>query len=224
MIIDVQGCQVLIPDNAANEMPLIFALGEGIDGVSAMSEFMECRAVIAALPVSDWNAELTPWPAPPLRRGKEFAGNAIRTLERLDALGDSIPAQLETVCNIAVSERLLIGYSLGGLCALWVLTQRSGFVGAASASGSLWYDGFKEYLSNHAVNAHAVYLSLGDAEPRTRDKRLSLVADNTLEIYDRLIKSGINVFFEWNVGNHFVNAPERSARGADWLCKNARLS
>ena len=98
--------------------------------------------------------------------------------------------------------------------------MRDCFDGVASVSGSLWYDGFDEYIGGHAVNAHAVYLSLGDAEPRTRDKRLSRVGDSTLAVYDRLTKTDIRTVFEWNPGNHFADATKRSARGADWLCKN----
>ena len=220
MTTDLNGLSVFIPDDAEAELPLICALGEDVSGINAIAGFMDCKAAIVALPVDDWNAELTPWPAPPLRRGKPFAGNADKMLERLDRLMSELPAMLKSNMGITVSKCLLIGYSLGGLCALWAATMRGCFDGVASISGSLWYDGFDEYIGEHAVNAHAVYLSLGDAEPRTRDKRLGRVGDSTLAVYDRLTKMDIRTVFEWNPGNHFADAPKRSARGADWLCKN----
>ena len=210
----------MIPDGINADAPLIFALGEDAGGINAIADFMKCNAVIAALLVNDWNADLTPWPAPPLRRGKPFTGNADRTLERIDKLMIELPALLKSEAGIAISKRLIIGYSLGGLCALWSTTMRKYFDGAASISGSLWYDGFEEYIDAHVGNASSVYLSLGDTEPRTRDKRWGRVGDSTLAIYNHLTHLGIKTAFEWNPGNHFVDAPKRSARGADWLCQH----
>ena len=144
-------------------------MGEDVSGINAIAGFMDRKAAIVALPVDDWNAELTPWPAPPLRRGKPFAGNADKMLERLDRLMSELPTLLKSNMGITVSKCLLIGYSLGGLCALWAATMRDCFDGVASVSGSLWYDGFDEYIGGHAVNAHAVYLSLA-----TRNRVLAI--------------------------------------------------
>ena len=144
MTTDLNGLSVFIPDDAEAELPLICALGEDVSGINAIAGFMDCKAAIVALPVDDWNAELTPWPAPPLRRGKPFAGNADKMLERLDRLMSELPALLKSNMGITVSKCLLIGYSLGGLCALWAATMRGCFDGVASVSGSLWYDGFDE--------------------------------------------------------------------------------
>ena len=104
MTTGLNGLSVFIPDDAEAELPLICALGEDVSGINAIAGFMDCKAAIVALPVDDWNAELTPWPAPPLRRGKPFAGNADKMLERLDRLMSELPTLLKS--NMPVNRIL----------------------------------------------------------------------------------------------------------------------
>ena len=62
MTTGLNGLSVFIPDDAEAELPLICALGEDVSGINAIAGFMDCKAAIVALPVDDWNAELTPGP------------------------------------------------------------------------------------------------------------------------------------------------------------------
>lgn len=198
--------------------PLIIAIGEDGAGICDIARAMHMPAVLAALPVSDWNAELTPWPAPELRRGQPFSGGADATLERVRL---ALPTLHEVLCGAGLVPRasIIMGYSLAGLCALWCATRMYGFDGAASISGSMWYDGFCDYLSGHALHVRAAYLSLGDAEPRARNERLRRVGECTLQAHELLRGAGINAHFDWNHGNHFSEVHARMARGADWLCE-----
>ena len=221
MELNLCGCYAYVPDDAAGELPLICAIGESSEGVAAIAMLMHNPAVIAGIPVGDWNDDLTPWPAPPLGKGSEFTGHAEDTLAQLNALLPQLTEQVENL-GITVGAHIILGYSLGGLFALWAVTRCTCFDGAASISGSLWYDGFDEYISAHAVQARAVYLSLGDAEPLARNRRLAHVGESTLTIADTIKTYSVKSVFEWNRGNHFADPPMRCARGADWLCENIR--
>lgn len=200
------------------DAPLIIMIGEEGAGLCDIARAMHVPAVLAALPVSDWNAELTPWPAPELRREQPFSGGADATLERVRL---ALPALREALGRAGLVPRasIIMGYSLAGLCALWCATRMQGFDGAASISGSMWYDGFCDYLSEHAPHVRAAYLSLGDAEPRARNERLRRVGECTLQTHSMLCDAGINAHFDWNKGNHFTDVHARVARGADWLCE-----
>ena len=166
----------------------------------------------AAVSVSgyDWNRDLSPWPAEPaFKRGEAFRGEGPSHLRRLT---DAISA-LEADLGWHVESRCLAGYSLAGLFALFAGYECGLFESVVSASGSLWYDGFPDYMQERKPHFARAYLSLGDREPVTRNPRLASVGECTLRAADILRASGVQTQFEWNPGNHFQDAPGRLARG-----------
>lgn len=129
-----------------------------------------CRpfALTAYSPV-DWNRDFTPWPAPALSpKAESFAGDGAATLQWaqstwLPEVQHRIPADSAARC--------LLGYSLGGLCALWMVHQCDAFSGCACCSGSLWYDGWADYMESHGIArpGSRVYLSLGKKKRNGRE-------------------------------------------------------
>ena len=159
---------------------------------------------LLAFPAEDWDRDLTPWRAPGLRgKDPEFGGEAGAFLEKLLRA----VAEAEAALRSKPPVKLLMGYSLGGLFALWAGTRTDEFALIASVSGSLWYDGWCEYLAEHPCRAERVYLSLGEKEPRARNPRMGRVGQCTEETADLLRASGIETVMEWNPGGHF-NEPE----------------
>ena len=70
-----------------------------------------------------------------------------------------------------------------GLFSLWMYGRHESFVGCISASGSLWFPGWINYL--HTINRKAVvYLSLGRKESKTKNKLMCTVGQNTIETYN----------------------------------------
>ena len=55
----------------------------------------------------------------------------------------------------------IAGYSLAGLFALWSVYQTDLFDWAASISGSLWFDGFLEFMKANTPKVKFIYFSLG---------------------------------------------------------------
>ena len=177
---------------------------------------VKCGADIVRVDAGDWNRDMSPWPAPKcFRDGEDFGGGAGEYLAKLtQAMPD-----FEKNFGIKPAHRALCGYSLAGLCALYGLYISDMFDGAVSASGSMWFDGWIEFMrANRPLNGNArAYLSVGDREARTRNQRLARVEECTREACGILTSDGHEALFELNPGNHF-NAPDsRLARGIDAL-------
>ncbi len=173
--------------------------------------------VLAAVDGVDWDAELSPWPAPrAFRRGNDFTGHADTYLQELG--NDIIPA-VEATLDFQPDCRYLAGYSLAGLFSVYALYRTDMFSRAASVSGSLWYDGFVNFMKeNHPYKRpEQVYFSLGEQEGFTKNIRSSKVKQCTLDSERILQDLGAKTIFEINRGNHFADIPERIAKGIRWI-------
>ncbi len=165
----------------------------------------DCRESILYVQAEDWNRDLSPWPAEKVfKRGEDFAGMADDTIREL--------TELVRPYREKYRKLILAGYSLAGLFALYACTKTDLFDACLSASGSLWYPGWTEYLQEHPVLADTVYLSLGDTEKNTRNPRMATVEDNTRRCAD-IIASWAEVILEMNPGNHFNDPSGRILKG-----------
>lgn len=162
-------------------------------------------ASIVVISGLDWESELTPWKAPGLKSG-EFAG---RAQAFLDILKGDIMVNIESSLRMNRPRRFIAGVSLSGLFALWASCKTGLFEGVASVSGSFWYDGFLEWISEHRPEADKFYLSLGEKEKESKNPRLASVDDATKHIYGLLNVIGAEVTLEYNEGNHFGPLIER---------------
>lgn len=167
-----------------------------------------------AVPVEDWNRELSPWEAPPVFGREPFGDGAEETLSRL--LSDVLPAFSEAY-PLENRRFLLAGYSLAGLFALWAAYQTDAFAGIAAVSPSVWFPGWTEYAETHPIRCPLVYLSLGDQEAKTRNARLATVETAIREQYERLKAADVNCTLEFNPGNHFTDCGRRVDKGVAWL-------
>ena len=129
------------------------------------------------------------------------------------------PWPVETVVSKAPLWRMLAGYSLAGLFAVWTAFHSDLFTRILSASGSMWYPGWLEYAREHrfAAPVQGVYLSVGDKESTSRNAVLQTVGERTRAMADLMTSRGIPSKFELNPGNHFKNPPLRVAKGIKWL-------
>lgn len=162
----------------------------------------------------NWEEDMTPWKAPGLKSG-EFPGKAKYFL---DMLKDDLFFNLEISLKISKAERSLVGVSLSGLFALWASLNTSLFQGIGSVSGSLWYDGFLEWMhDNTETAAERYYFSLGNKEKDGKNKRLASVEEATIQAVNLLKSAGKEVTFEYNEGNHFGPLIERIERAINGI-------
>ena len=169
--------------------------------------------------IEDWFRDLTPWPSEPIMGKESFGDKAPDTLRRITE--EVIPFMEERFPTLVGRRRLIGGYSLAGLFALWASYESDLFDGVAAASPSVWYPGWMEYARNHENRAMAVYLSLGDAEPKAKNKTVATVGDAILEQADLLAAQGIDCTMVWNVGNHFNEADLRTAKAFKWVMERS---
>ena len=167
-----------------------------------------------------WNQELSPWPVETVvSRDDNFAGGASQWL---DVLTGEVVQQVERLLDAPPTWRLLAGYSLAGLFAVWAAFHCDLFTRILSASGSMWYPGWLEYAQQHepAVDLRGVYLSVGDKESTSRNAVLQTVGERTQALANLLTQRGVNVKYELNPGNHFKNPPLRVAKGIRFLVRS----
>lgn len=163
---------------------------------------------LVALISNDWNGDYSPWAAPPVFGKEGFAGNGRETLRWL--VKECIPMVEKDSRPV---NRIIAGYSLAGLFALWSAMETQMFSGVASCSGSLWFPGWIAYLeSKQMPPATNVYLSLGDKEEKTRNAVMATVGDNTRKTFE-ILSHQCNATFEWNAGGHFNEPMKRLAQG-----------
>ena len=186
-------------------------------GETAESLFDEVKALtnndfsLAVFDVTDWNAQFSPWTAPPVFGKDAFSGKGNDTLRFLE--DEFLP---EIKSKFPKSEVFLTGYSLAGLFSLWALYETDKFNGAVCCSSSLWFDKWDEYASLHRIKSPStIYMSLGDREEKTKNKVMSKVGDRTRRQAE-ILKDDPNVeklYFEWNEGGHFDEPLKRVAKG-----------
>ena len=170
-------------------------------------------ATLVSIPVHDWNDSLTPWPAEGLYRGNPpFGGNARTTLGEL--LNEAMPA-IEKADGLCPKTRAIGGYSLGGLFALYAFVNSNAFVSCACLSGSVWYEGWTEYLRtlDRSYAGRFAFLSVGTKEKRAARPILRTVQDNMEACASILRERGCEVAYVTSPGNHTQDVGERIARG-----------
>lgn len=164
-----------------------------------------------------WNQELSPWPVETVvSKDDRFTGGASQWLP---VLTDEVLPQVELLLDAPPTCRLLAGYSMAGLFAVWTAYQTDLFTHVLSASGSMWYPGWLEYAREHETAAplQGIYLSVGDKESTSRNAVLQTVGERTRAVADLMASRGIPSKFELNPGNHFKNPPLRVVKGIHWL-------
>ena len=168
------------------------------------------RAALVFIDGFDWNRDLSPWPAEPVFGTEAFGGQADAFLETLTR--ELIPAA-EREMPGDICWRGIAGYSLAGLFAVYAAYRSSLFSRVASASGSVWFDGWTEYAESHPFtgNVTHAFFSVGAKEKKTRNPRMQPVEECTRQMHELFERRGVNSRFALNPGNHFADAEKRLA-------------
>ena len=182
-------------------------LPEGIKGdlCDGMKELSEKHGIsIVVIEDVNWNDDLTPWPAAGVfKKAKPFGGKAAAFLNKLT---HEIIPETERDLGIEAAERTLLGVSLSGLFAVWSAFNTDAFTNIISLSGSLWYDGFVEWMKEQTPSPQLkkICMLLGEKEKNAKEKRMSMVEERSLAAADILKeKSQATVTFELVEGTHF---------------------
>lgn len=215
---EIDGKQIFIFRATTPNAPIVYASTymEAGQAVLRQCEKLACRPFhLVSISKLRWDEELSPWPHEPVVSPEDhFTGEA-------DGYIKCLTEQIIPWAEAAAGQpacRVIAGYSMGGLLALYAPHITDAFAAAVSASGSVWYPGFTAYVQTHGFRQKpaAVYLSLGDKESRTKNPWLSQTERNMAALCDLYRQQDIPSVFELNPGNHYKDADLRLAKGIKW--------
>lgn len=199
--------------------PVVWAVTSPEEGRALWERMQPARWTLVTVEAADWNAELSPWPGKAVFRGQpDFAGGAPAFLTELERLLPEVERRVE----ISAARRFLMGYSMGGLFALYAAMSSNCFDGAASVSGSLWYDGFLDWMRAAPRVPKWAYCSVGDRESRSRNRVFRCIGERTREAAEILAQRGAKAHFEQRPGGHFDDPVGSLARAVRWILEETK--
>lgn len=221
MSVEEKEIELFYPNTKEKELPVVILHTYGKEGKKVWEECQKLKTkdfILVGISNIDWNNEMTPWREENIiKNDPDFAGKADNYLLILD---EKILPRIskEIHKKYKVSYYALVGYSLGGLFALYATYTTNTFQRVASVSGSLWYPGFLDYVKEHKINTtlDKAYFSLGNKEKNSKNTQLQKVEDMTKKIESIYAKATISIYKE-NEGNHFQEAELRIAKAIQWI-------
>lgn len=100
-----------------------------------IQKLTEMKFQFIAIKVNSWNHDLSPWNACAVFGSEGFGDGAEHTLKEVLQL-----------CTDSNKTYCIGGYSMAGLFALWAACKTDRFAAIASASPSIWFPGFLNYM------------------------------------------------------------------------------
>lgn len=207
-----------------SQLPVIILNTYGNEGEAVFDKCksMNCAEyILVSISNLDWSNDMSPWFAPKLNNNNmDCLGKADEYLQIL--LNKIVPTVEEYIKNelkILIQYYGIAGYSLGGLFAVYSGYKTDIFSRIASASGSFWFPNFVGFAkeNNISSNINKIYFSLGNKESKVRNKVVSTVEENTIELEKFYKDKGIKTIYEVNPGNHFTEGNLRMAKGIKWI-------
>lgn len=175
--------------------------------------------------VSDiaWDEMLSPWPAEPVVTPEDhFTGQAKEYSGWLDdVLLPFVAERIPPVCS-----RIIAGYSMAGLFAVYAPYVSMSWDKCMCASGSLWFPGFKKFAVTTAFEKkpECIYMSIGNQETVSNIPALTTTQNVMEDLVAFYRSAGIDSEFELNPGNHYQDAAARIAKGIAWTIRDRRCS
>ncbi len=217
----IDGKQILFFEHEERDAPIVYAnmYREAGELVLRQCETLGCKPFhLVSITGLRWDEELSPWAHEPVVSGDDHftgeAGSYARWME------EAVVPRMEGAFRHP-PYRVIAGYSMGGLFALYAPYVTDLFSAAVSASGSVWYPEFVSFVESRDFlkKPDAVYLSLGDLESRTRNPYLRRTEDCMEKLLAFFRDRAINSVFERNPGNHYKDADYRLAKGITWILR-----
>lgn len=231
LLLEVAGKQCILYADEQPRVLLVQPVGEHEQGtldaqIEAIREAVDTPFVFAGVPIKDWEKELTPWSDPNISSREGVGEHAFETLDYItEQLLPYLHSKMDGANMTSASDAenralpvILGGYSLAGLFARWAASKTECFDAVAAASPSLWITSWQGFSEAHQVFASDVYLSLGDREPRARNKIMAKVGENIRWEYGHLQRTlgTDHCTLVWEQGGHFSTPHLRLARAFAW--------
>lgn len=208
---------VYAPDaGLRTDLPLVLTFLPPEDS-EPLAQMLAEDVVLLAVDEPDWEHAFTPWHAPAVfKKAADFGGGAVETLSWVT---EKLLPETENGLGLNPAWRGIAGYSLAGLFAAWTAYQNPVFTRIACVSGSLWFDGWAEFVAANTLSSllERAYFSLGDTEKNSKNPRMARVETDTEATVGNWRRQGVAAFYETNEGGHFHRVPERMAKAVRHL-------
>lgn len=172
--------------------------------------------ILATVSNIEWNKDMSPWYMEKLyKNDDDYTGGAD---DYINLLETKIIPKIKNVLGNS-GKFVLAGYSLAGLFALYSLYKTNIFDKVISASGSVWYPNFIDFVKENKMveEPKKIYFSLGNKESKTKNELLSKVEENTKFLAEFYKEKGIETIYEENEGNHFQDVNNRLVKAIKWI-------
>ena len=216
---------VYVPNHQNSETLLIYVL----DGEKLTSRLLHIfqnypdtqQPVFVSLSGENRLREYTPWPAPALsERFESFGGEGDAFVAWLtQELKPCVENQL--LQQPASTRSLLLGYSLGGLLAVYASFLTDAFSIVISISGSFWYPEWDTFVQNHIpASPYTGYLMLCGRKEGTKKKNLQKNALERTVLTHQCLCQHTDIFpLLIDEGGHHDQLNERLEKAAAWIRK-----
>ena len=168
---------------------------------------------------------LTPWKAAAVfTKAPDFEGKAD---EYLSTLTEKIIPTVEQEFSLIPKHRIIVGYSIAGLFAVYSTFNCGLFDSFGCVSGSMWYDNFIDYIKTHDVKVNnnklnCSYFSIGKEEKHTKNERMKFGEEKMKEAECIMREKSVKTIFEFTSGNHFTNCSVKMCKAIQWLLKEEK--
>lgn len=165
--------------------------------------------------------EYTPWKQEGIApRFVAFGGNA---KEYLAFLTEELMPYIEENYRVDKENIGLMGYSLGGLFAIYTAFTEATFTKIASVSGSSWYPNLTQFVqtSQLANKEVKLYMSSGENEGAGKTnilKDAALCTHAIMKSLEEKVKSPEHFTTYFDQGGHHNYLVERYQRAIQWFC------
>ncbi len=220
-IATIEGKNITVNICDKDDAPVVYSndFSDSADAVLAECRKMGCPPFhLVSITGIRWDEELSPWEHSPIvAKNDHFTGEADGYLQLLE---NKIVPYVHSIIPKS-KYRVLHGYSMGGLFALYAVHHSHLFDAYAAPSASVWYPNFVEYVRAHEfINVpRSIYLSIGNLESRTKNVYLSKTEFNMEELCSIYKEREVTAIFERNPGNHYKDVPMRIAKGLSWTLR-----
>ena len=211
--------QITVFQSEIPDAPVVYAnmVMDSSNAVLRACETLACKPFhLVTITKLRWDEEMSPWAHEPVvSKNDKFTGGADTYMKCLTKI---IIPYVESILGQS-QRRIIAGYSMAGLFALYAPYITDAFDAVVSASGSVWYPEFVSFVETHEFikPPTAIYLSLGDLESRTKNKYLRKTDSCVKTLNEIYAQKAIHSIYELNPGNHFTDVPLRLAKGIVWV-------
>lgn len=175
--------------------------------------------VTITVPYDEWSNILAPWNTP--AGWPQYVACTGGAPEYLRIFTEKIIPEAEKHIE-KPGPKMIAGYSLGGLFALWAEAKTGLFARLACPSGSFWFPNFISWFMKQNLPAlpECIYFSSSEEEYNSENEYLKEEKPAIQALINWCHENQIRTDLVIDPGNHYEDVVKRSAAAIAWMLRN----